>query len=339
MVATHIFFLGANGYVGGPVASRLVDLGYRLTALVRKDDSRAAALRARGVEVVIGDLDSTDLIRERAASSHAVFACASNSHLPSTVAILEGFEQRYKKEGKVGILVQTSGTGIFTVDSRGAAPAPDAKIYNDLDIAGIEALGTAHPQRKVHVKVIEAAEKGYLRSYIILPSTIFGISSLAGVSEIFNKHSNQLPALIRGSIKRKQAGLVGEYKNTWPLVHTDDLTDLYQRVFESALEGKDVGQGREGFYVAENGKYYGVEAAKAVGEALLNRKIADTAEPSTFSPEEMQKYYGAYANFAGTNSQALGDRSRRAGWAPRYDHADFIASIDKEVETIYQEEF
>lgn len=69
MVATRIFFLGATGYVGGPVASRLVDLGYRLTALVRQDDSRAAALRARGVEVVIGDLDSTDIIRERAATS------------------------------------------------------------------------------------------------------------------------------------------------------------------------------------------------------------------------------------------------------------------------------
>lgn len=68
MVATRIFFLGANGYVGGPVASCLVDLGYHLTALVRKDDSRAAALRKRGVEVVIGDLDSTELIRERAAT-------------------------------------------------------------------------------------------------------------------------------------------------------------------------------------------------------------------------------------------------------------------------------
>lgn len=78
-------------------------------------------------------------------------------------------------------------------------------------------MGTAHPQRKVHVKIIEAAEKGYLRSYIILPSTIFGISSLDGVTTIFNKHSNQLPALIRGSIKRKQAGLVGEYKNTCEL--------------------------------------------------------------------------------------------------------------------------
>jgi hypothetical protein len=44
-------------------------------------------------------------------------------------------------------------------------------------------------------------------------------------------------------------------------------------------------------------RYYGVEAAKAVGEALLMRQIADTAEPSTFTPEEMQKYYGAYVSF------------------------------------------
>lgn len=59
-----------------------------------------------------------------------------------------------------------------------------------------------------------AAEQGNVKSYIILPSTIFGISSEEGVGGTFKKHSNQMPALIRASIKRKQAGKVGAYENT-----------------------------------------------------------------------------------------------------------------------------
>ncbi|BGP36182.1 hypothetical protein JCM10450v2_000080 [Rhodotorula kratochvilovae] len=340
MARTHVLFLGATGYVGGPVAQRLLALGYAVTTLVRKADARAKALRDAGAEVILGDLDSLDLIKKLAQSSSAVFACAANSHLPSIEAVLEGFKARRKAGKSVGILVHTSGTGVFAKgDARGLPPGPDDKVYSDLDVAAIEALGTAHPQRKVHVKIISAAEAGDVRSYIVLPSTIFGISSLPGVGTIFNKHSNQMPALIRGSIKKKQAGLVGEYRNTWPLVHTDDLTDLYQLVLEAALSGEDAGQGRGGYYIAANGQYVGREAAEKVGIALHKRGLAATVEPAPFTDEEMKAFYGAYANFAGTNSQATAERSRRLGWAPRHDHQALLDSLDGEVQSIWEEEF
>ncbi|GAA6042944.1 hypothetical protein JCM8097_000013 [Rhodosporidiobolus ruineniae] len=340
MVATRVFFLGATGYVGGPIASRLVDRGFQLTALVRKDDSRAAALRQRGVHTVVGTLDSVELIKEQAESSDAVFTAAANSHMGSVEAVLAGFKAKKEKTGAEGILIHTSGTGIFaTGDKRGLAPGPESKVYSDEDIAAIEALGDTHPQRKVHIRIIDAAEKGYVRSYIVLPSTIFGISSLSGVSTIFNKHSMQIPLLIRGSLRKKQAGLVGEYKCTWPLVHTDDLTALYEAIFDAALKKEDAGNNRQGFYAAENGQYVGFEVAKKVGEALQKRGLAPTAEPEPFTDEELTETYGAYANFVGTNSQARGERSRRLGWKPKYDHASLLASIDNEVQTIYEEEF
>lgn len=170
-----------------------------------------------------------------------VFACASTSHLPSAEAILEGFEIRKKQGRRVGILIYTvqkplsfhpafspqpglmrlflfflqSGTGIFaTGDARGLPPSPRDRVYSDLDVAAIERLGTAHSQRKVHVKIIAAAEAGHVQSYIILPGTIFGISTESGAGPIFNRHSNQMPALIRAGIKRKRAGLVGKHENT-----------------------------------------------------------------------------------------------------------------------------
>lgn len=47
---------GATGSTGGHAIDHLLSKGARVRALVHSDDDRAAALRARGVEVVTGDL-------------------------------------------------------------------------------------------------------------------------------------------------------------------------------------------------------------------------------------------------------------------------------------------
>ena len=64
---------------------------------------------------------------------------------------------------------------------------------------------------------------GYARTYIILPSTIYGIEK-NGLTEagIQNPHSIQVPTLIRASLDRGQGGVVGLGKNKWPNVHIDD---------------------------------------------------------------------------------------------------------------------
>jgi uncharacterized protein YbjT (DUF2867 family) len=47
---------GQLGGVGGAVTNLLLDRGLPVRAMVRREDERAAALRARGAEVVVGDL-------------------------------------------------------------------------------------------------------------------------------------------------------------------------------------------------------------------------------------------------------------------------------------------
>src|SRR3954454_23423180 len=47
---------GQLGAVGRTVTGLLLDRGFPVRALVRRDDERAAALRAAGAEVVVGDL-------------------------------------------------------------------------------------------------------------------------------------------------------------------------------------------------------------------------------------------------------------------------------------------
>ena len=47
---------GQLGAVGRTVTGLLLDRGLRVRAMVRREDDRAAALRAAGAEVVTGDL-------------------------------------------------------------------------------------------------------------------------------------------------------------------------------------------------------------------------------------------------------------------------------------------
>lgn len=64
---------------------------------------------------------------------------------------------------------------------------------------------------------------GYVKTYIILPSTIYGIASNRLVDlNIQKPRSQQIPQLVQASLDRKQGGMVGEGKNLWPNVHIDE---------------------------------------------------------------------------------------------------------------------
>jgi NAD(P)H dehydrogenase (quinone) len=63
MSRNRVLVTGATGYTGRATVDTALKLGLQVRALVREDDARAAALRARGVEVAVGDLSNIDSIR------------------------------------------------------------------------------------------------------------------------------------------------------------------------------------------------------------------------------------------------------------------------------------
>jgi hypothetical protein len=75
----------------------------------------------------------------------------------------------------------------------------------------------------------EETAKGYVKTYIVLPGTIYGLASGPLVDlGIQNPRSQQIPRLIQRSLERGRAGMVGEGKNIWPNVHITEgrLIDL-----------------------------------------------------------------------------------------------------------------
>jgi NAD(P)H dehydrogenase (quinone) len=65
MIRPKILVTGATGRTGAVVVSQLLEAGYPVRALVHREDARSAALRARGVEIAVGDM--TDFERVCAA--------------------------------------------------------------------------------------------------------------------------------------------------------------------------------------------------------------------------------------------------------------------------------
>src|SRR5262249_46819855 len=80
---------GQVGAVGRTVTGLLLDRGLRVRAMVRREDDRAAALRAAGAEVVVGDLlEPADVYRVVSGCQRVYFGMSvSPSYLEAAVTI------------------------------------------------------------------------------------------------------------------------------------------------------------------------------------------------------------------------------------------------------------
>ena len=114
------------------------------------------------------------------------------------------------------------------------------KIYHDSRPEEIESLPDTAFHRNVDLAIVSADREGmftspllvlrrsletagYLRAYIVSPPLIFGTPSGpifdAGLA---NRHSIQIPLLIKTSLARGQAAMVGEGKSIWNHAHVND---------------------------------------------------------------------------------------------------------------------
>ncbi|KAI0331860.1 NAD-P-binding protein [Cubamyces sp. BRFM 1775] len=341
---TPIFLTGATGYIGGSVLERLLKHPsantFDITVIVRNAEKAKILESKFGVKVVVGTHQDLDKLETLAENAHVVFHCADADDLPAAKAILSGLRKRHAKLGDLPILIHTSGTGVLTDDARGMYATET--IYSDLNVEQIKSIPPTALHRNVDLTIVEADQEGYVRSHIILPSTIYGIAKGAlfdaGVS---NPHSIQIPLVIKASLDRKQAGMIGQGKALWPDVHIDDVADLYIVLFDAIVSHPETtGHGWEGFYFGENGEHSWYQISRAVGEAFVELGISKDPEPTTLTREELIKYFTSeeWGNYAGTNSRCRADRGRSIGWKPTHTTEDMLKSIKPEIEAILKQQ-
>ena len=107
-----IFCTGASGYIGGSVAAYLIAAGHQVTGLVRSQD-KADAVRARGIEPVMGALDDAEILAQAARAADAVVNAASADHKGAVVALLDALAGSGKP------FIHTSGSSIVGTRSKG----------------------------------------------------------------------------------------------------------------------------------------------------------------------------------------------------------------------------
>jgi nucleoside-diphosphate-sugar epimerase len=286
----RIFLTGASGYIGTAVAERLRAAGHQVTALARSDAS-AAKLESAGVQQVRGDFSDPQSVGSAAGSADGVISLATTYDPsvdgPAIDAILDALAGSNKP------FVYTS--GIWSHGDTGSKVVDETWPPNPAELV--------RWRQQVEDRVLEGAKRG-IRSVVIRPAIVYG-------------RGGGIPAgFVESARKEGAARYVGTGKNLWPLVHVDDLADLYLLALEKAPAGTLLlGVSGPSRRVSE------IAAAASRGAGAGGRTVATPLE-------EARKKLGAYADALVLDQQASGRRAQELlGWKPR--RPDVLEDIER----------
>ena len=211
-----IFCTGASGYIGGSVAAHLVAAGHQVTGLVRSAE-KAEAVRALGIEPVMGTLDDAEILRRRRRRPTS----SSMPRAPITRA-------------------RSSACSVRSPEAASRSSTPrDRACRHALQRRAVRCdLRRRHADTPSPARVARVALNEFILSYrdkgccpvIICPSLIYG-SAMAPAGQ------REVPLLIKLARKRGNAAHAGPGENIWSNVHIDDLVPLYALAIEKAPAG------------------------------------------------------------------------------------------------------
>jgi nucleoside-diphosphate-sugar epimerase len=278
-----VFVTGATGYIGSAVCEALATAGHKVIGLARSGEA-AEKLTSRGIEPHRGELKDKDSLRAAARKADGVIHAASPGDSTNSEAdnsVLDAVLPELKGTNKP--FVYTS--GIWVIGDTGEKIADENFPLHPVPLV---AWRVACEQR-----VLGSAKDG-VRAIVIRPGIVY---SRGGGIPAMMIHS----AKLRGAVQ-----FVGNGENHWPVVHVEEVADLYVLALEKAAAGSL-------FHAAEKDSVKVREVALAASEgAGIPGKV------EAWPLEDARKTLGGFADALALNQRISSEKARKIlGWDPR----------------------
>lgn len=280
----HVFVTGASGWIGSHTVDDLLAAGHDVTGLARSDAS-AAALEAKGVRILRGDLDSLDALHRGAAAADGVLHLA-NKHDWGNPAATNATE-RAAVETLGGALAGTDRPLVVASGIAALAPGGPATEQDPSPFVGPDSIRGGSENRG-----FDFVEQGVRTVAARFSPTTHGTGDHGFIA-----------AITAAAARNGVSGYVGDGTNRWAAVHVDDAARLVRLGLEQAPAGTRL------HAVAETG-IPTRDIAAAIGEAL-------GLPVTSIDPADAEGHFGFIGRFFATEMSATSDETRqRFGWEP-----------------------
>ncbi|MEW1914688.1 NAD-dependent epimerase/dehydratase family protein [Kitasatospora sp. NPDC085895] len=273
-----VLVLGSTGYIGSAVVQRFAAHGHQVIRFVREDGRLSAGEPTR-----VGDL--ADPASLRAAVTDDIDAVV-NLTTPTgdeavDAAAVDALTERLSGSGRA--FVHTS--GIWVLGATGDVALDEDAPTNAIAIVGY--------RPRIEQRVLATSVEG-VRAVVVRPGIVYG-------------RGGGIPGLMVGWAREHGTGrYIGSPATRWPMVHVDDLAEL----FVLAVTKADAGS------VLHGVAHEGVPVAALAAAADFAAGGTGRAEP--WPPEQAAEAVGApFAEALGLNQVVSGQRAVvELGWQP-----------------------
>jgi nucleoside-diphosphate-sugar epimerase len=283
--AVRVFVLGGTGTIGSAVVRELVARGHDVSGLARSD-AAAAKLREFGATPLAGDIAAPEHWAAGLPLLDAVIhaACEFNTAMGAIDRrLLDGLLPALAAQPKTPRFIYTGGGWLF--GPTGGVIATEATPFCPLP-----AFAWMVPQLR---RVLEAPA---VDGIVIHPAMVY--ATTGGV----------LARFARDAVERDAVRVVASEKVRWPLVHSEDLAELYALALEGApARASYIGAAIDGLAVGR------------IARAFARRFGTRRADPEIISTEAIVAEFGDWANGYALDQRLSGAKARwELGWRPKH---------------------
>jgi nucleoside-diphosphate-sugar epimerase len=280
----RVFITGASGFIGSAVVKELIDAGHQVLGLTRSGEG-VKTLKGLGAEVLRGDAENADDLRDGAKRTDAVIHTAFNHDFSKFLANCESDRKVIETLGDA-----LAGTDKLLIVSSGVALAK----------AGPGQLGTENDPPLSSKQFARAASEEAANAAAAKGVRV----AVVRLSQIHNTEKQGLVTFaIQIAREKGVSAYVGDGTNRWSAAPRLDTARLYRLALEKT--------GKRAVYhaVAEEGVPV-LDIATAIGRGLKVPVVSMT-------PDDGATHFGWFGHFAGLDIRSSSAQTRQQlGWNP-----------------------